>query len=400
MTTRFGFVVAASDLHDPDRLAAELGPYRSALQARGGVPAEDVGELSELCDACPVLAVVGTGGTERRLLDLWEAHLGHRPLALVAHPGQNSLPAALEALAAVRQQGGSGRIVFLSGPDDPAGLDQLDVTVADLAADRWLQGSRIALVGGPSDWLVASSPSAETVASVWGPQVSEVPIGEVVARHRPASGARGEVAGAEGVTLALEEVVAGEYDAVSVRCFDLIGALGTTGCLALADLNDEGVVAGCEGDLPSTLAMLWTRALLQKASWMANPARLDTAAGELWLAHCTVPRSLTEEIELDTHFESGIGVGIRGRLPTGPATLIRIGGAGLERLWVADADLVGTGDADDLCRTQALVRVDPARLEELLSDPLGNHLVLVYGHHADRLTEWWELVVRPRIGLR
>jgi L-fucose isomerase-like protein len=46
-------------------------------------------------------------------------------------------------------------------------------------------------------------------------------------------------------------------DAVAVQCFDLVGIKRTTGCLALAELNDEGAGAGCEGDLVATVAMLW-----------------------------------------------------------------------------------------------------------------------------------------------
>ena len=48
-------------------------------------------------------------------------------------------------------------------------------------------------------------------------------------------------------------------DACVVRCFDLVTDLRTTGCLALSWLLDQGVVAGCEGDIPATLTMVWAR---------------------------------------------------------------------------------------------------------------------------------------------
>ena len=35
-------------------------------------------------------------------------------------------------------------------------------------------------------------------------------------------------------------------------------------------------------------------------------------AGELLLAHCTVAPSMFDDVELHTHFESGLGIGIRG----------------------------------------------------------------------------------------
>jgi L-fucose isomerase-like protein len=111
------------------------------------------------------------------------------------------------------------------------------------------------------------------------------------------------------------------------------------------------------------------------------------------LAHCTIAPSLVEDLHLHTHFESGIGVGISGTIPAGPVTLVRLGGVGLERRWLADAEVVGTGEDPDLCRTQATVRLDPAQVAELLEAPLGNHVVLVPGHHAARLDRWWRLVV-------
>ena len=38
-----------------------------------------------------------------------------------------------------------------------------------------------------------------------------------------------------------------KLDAITVRCFELINYVPTTGCLALAILNTEGIPAACEG---------------------------------------------------------------------------------------------------------------------------------------------------------
>jgi hypothetical protein len=68
---------------------------------------------------------------------------------------------------------------------------------------------------------------------------------------------------------------------------------------------------------------------------------------------------------------------------------LRIGGAQLEQLWTVDCALLEAGSAADQCRTQALVSLEPRQLEQLLERPLGNHLVLVPGHHASELERWW-----------
>jgi L-fucose isomerase-like protein len=94
-----------------------------------------------------------------------------------------------------------------------------------------------------------------------------------------------------------------------------------------------------------------------------------------------------------SHFESGIGVGIEGELPGGDVTLVRVGGRELDRLWVANGEALPEPPREGLCRTQLTVGLDAPRLAELLRDPLGNHLVVVPGHHEEHLREWWELMV-------
>jgi L-fucose isomerase-like protein len=84
---------------------------------------------------------------------------------------------------------------------------------------------------------------------------------------------RADLEDAVRVYLALKEVVAEhELDALTVRCFDLVLELETTGCFALAQLTDEAIIAGCEGDLVSTVGLLWAHELLGETPWMANPA--------------------------------------------------------------------------------------------------------------------------------
>ena len=53
-------------------------------------------------------------------------------------------------------------------------------------------------------------------------------------------------------------------DALTLSCFSLIQSLKTTGCLALSLLNDEGIPAGCEGDLQSIMTLLMVKELIGK----------------------------------------------------------------------------------------------------------------------------------------
>ncbi len=362
----------ASPLHDPGAVEALVQPWRSMLADCGAQ------ELAQDSSEHPLALLLLTGGTEALALRIHERRPS-QALLLLAHGAHNSLPAALETLAALRQRGAPAMLVLLDGPDDPESALRWGLHGAH--TQRAMLGARLGLLGGPSSWLVASKPRPELVLERWGPLVVELAMAKLLDRLGPAPDA-------DAVHSALAALVADHrLDAVTLRCFDLLGERGTTACLAMARLGEAGVPAGCEGDLPSAVALLWVRLLLGAVPWMANPARLE--ARGLWLAHCTVPLNLVSSHRLDTHFESGLGVGVAGRFEPGPVTLLRIGGAGMERLWVVESEILEAGSAPDQCRTQALVHLDHGQRERLLEHPLGNHIVLVPGHHGAQLERWW-----------
>ena len=409
----FGYIPMAADL-----LKQELGnliaDYIPALEKHGG----QQWDVKTISNPAPLFFFVVTGGTEQKILRLREKRkmvAPKEPVFLLAHPGNNSLPAALEVLARLRQDGEKGRILYLQGPEDKAGWQRIAEATGDLKTLHALQQARIGLVGVPSDWLVASCPDPEIVHKVWGPEVVPIDFAELKRSIETVSDEAIKplldslISKATGVTepsptqledavrvyLAIKQLVA-EHDlhALTVRCFDLIGQMKTSGCFALAQLNDQGIIAGCEGDLVSTVAMLLISGLLGQISWMANPAQTDVKNNTLWLAHCTVPRSMVEQYRLRSHFESGLGVGIQGKLPAGPVTLLRIGGKTMQQIWLAEGEIIQTGEAENLCRTQAKVRLTGGgHAGDLLRAPLGNHLVLVPGHHAGRLRVWWETMI-------
>jgi L-fucose isomerase-like protein len=396
----FKYIPVASALHDERALEKVTGGLEEALKAIGGVRAEGEG----IAAGEVPFHFVRTGGVEEevmRRLEAWRARGGKGPVLVVAHGGHNSLPASLEILARVRQIGGRGKIYMLRGADDAETLGAIARTAKAMDANRKLAGERIGQVGAPSGWLVASSQGAETVRRRFGAKLVPVTLEEVRARmaeeeKKPldaagkalwegAAAREGVGEAAYGKAAALYRAlraVAEEYrlSAVTVRCFDWVQQDGTTGCLALARLADEGISAGCEGDVPSILMLRWLWHLTGRAAWMANPAAVDPATGEMALAHCTVPFGLVGRYSFKTHFESGLGVGIDGTLPKGAVTLLRLGGADLERWWCAEGEITADTHEDGQCRTQVRVRVAPEAVRSLLEDPLGNHVIVAPGH--------------------
>ncbi len=414
MTQRFGYIFVKS-LFVPEGEAFEssMKHYASALEQLGGR------ELlpDNLNDPEPLVYFMTTGGTEQVLLDFRQQRskfVKDEPVLVVAYSANNSLPASLEVLARLQQEGAHGQVLYLKSPGDSKGLKKIQDVLTDHRVVAELKRARIGLLGAPSDWLVASSPEPSVIKETWGPDIIPVSLDEINSLIKAVPGnaipavrdpliegateiqepSPAELDDVVRVYFALKQVVEKyKLDALTLRCFDLVLGLETTGCFGLSQLTDEGIIAGCEGDLVSTVGLLWAKKLTGQTPWMANPAQLDEVNNKIIMAHCTVPRSMVQDYGLRSHFESNLGVGIQGTIAPGPVTLLRIGGKKMEQLWLAEGDIIQSGRAEDLCRTQVEIQISEGRINELLESPLGNHLVMVQGHHLKQLQGWWKLMI-------
>ncbi len=373
---------------------------------------------NDLLGNYPVVYFVLTGGTESKILNLWEKRkekFGSEPVLLLAHSGHNSLPAALEILARFQQEGVNGKIIFLDDALNKECWHQVEQAVKHFKVYYKLKRTRIGLIGRPSDWLVASMPQFDTITKTFGTQIEQLSIDELKnkivevkdeeieeAHHAFVSRAaeikeptKKEIKNAVKVYAALKHMIKQyQLDAVSVRCFDLVTGLKTTGCFALAKLNDEGVIAGCEGDIVSTLGMIWANYLTDQIVWMANPASIDEQNNLIWLAHCSIPISMVNQYKLRSHFESGVGVGIEGELSKGKVTALRLGGKELNKIWSSNAEIIENGSDENLCRTQVCVKLHgSAKVSDLLNEPLGNHLLMLRGSYSKEIHSWWEFFI-------
>lgn len=350
---------------------------------------QDVNEAAQE----PLLAILLlTGGTEAQALELIRSQ--SKPVLLLSHPAHNSLPAALETLAALKGMGKKARLFHLSAAED------LPLVAQAAQLGREIRGKRVGLVGQPSPWLVASSPDPQLLQERLGLEIVSVPIEQVFAAQeedeRPSGVGLGVGEGerrmAARVLGALRRIVESEkLWAFSLECFGLLPQQ-MTACWALAQLSAEGIPAGCEGDLPSLLGLILSQLLTGGPGFLANPADVDKKNRRLLLAHCTVPLTLVEDYTLRSHFESGNGLAVAGRLRPGPYTLVRFGGARLEKAFFVEGTVLSECPGrEDLCRTQAYFKMPEGALEKLLREPLGNHHVLIPGHHRAVLEVFHEL---------
>jgi hypothetical protein len=103
-------IVRASSLHGEPAMVHLKERVLSEIGACGDF---DIEEVRSPSGGGLVAILVLTGGVEREVLKL--VSQTPSPTLLLAHPGQNSLPACLEILARIRQNGGEGRILFRFG---------------------------------------------------------------------------------------------------------------------------------------------------------------------------------------------------------------------------------------------------------------------------------------------
>ena len=290
-------------------------------------------------------------------------------------------------LSYLRQQGMQGEILHGSAQYVSSRILMLN-RVGE--AEQKLRQCRLGVIGEPSDWLIASPKDASSVKQKLGVELVDIPMGELLDTMatipQESSSVADSLPDAYRIYLALKLLIQKyQLQGFTLRCFDLLDTVHNTGCWALAKLNSEGIVAGCEGDVPTMLTMMVVRALCGISSFQANPASINPETGEILFAHCTIPFDMTQRYEYDTHYESGIGVGIRGYVQEGPVTICKLSGD-LKRYFITEGQLIYNQAKPDLCRTQLMVRLDdPSQTSYFLTNPIGNHHVIVLGRHAEVL---------------
>lgn len=315
------------------------------------------------------LIYVRTGGTEGIFLRLLPQLLekSQRPFYLLTSGKSNSLAASMEILSYLQQHNLRGEIIH-GGAEYIARKIKVLEKVGE--ARQWLDGARLGIIGKPSDWLISSQANYEVVRQRLGIELVDIPMQELLDIV-----ADGDIYGA--LKTLIDRL---RLQGFTLRCFDLLTALKDTGCMALAKLNAEGYVAGCEGDVPAMLSMMMVRSLLGVSGFQANPARINPETGEMLFAHCTIPLDMVERYELDTHFESGIGTGIRGYMKEGAVTIFKMAGD-LSRHFIAEGQLIRNESKPDLCRTQQVISLsDKHQADYFLTQPIGNHHIIMPGH--------------------
>ena len=347
----------------------------------------------------PDAVMIATGGVENLFKRIFETRLivSLQAVTLIADGRNNSLAAALEILTWLGNNGMEGCIVHGTN-------DEIISVLVETHGRASLRG-RMGLFGQPSDWLIASGVDRDFLLQRYGIETIDIDLQRLIEgiKNIPQTEAEkvaqamvkrakavkeptcADMVEAAKAYLAIKKICIEEHlDAMTIRCFDIVKTCGTTSCLALALLNNEGIVAGCEGDMQTLLSMFLAKRLCGEAAFMANPSQLTDKTS--MLAHCTIPLTMCDETVVRSHFESGIGVAIQGLLPLTDYTLFKWGGPKLDRYFVVEAKAIETPYSNHFCRTQITLNVNLKPY--LLQHSIGNHHVIIRGRHADQIRQF------------
>lgn len=349
------------------------------------------------------MAFIGSGGIEDKVAQNFS--ILPYPVTLLSDGLYNSLAASLEISACFGSKDMKVRIIHGPVPDM---VRQVLNHHQAFAAKRALKGKRIGVLGIPAPWLVASHVDYLLASQRWGVTYVDIPAEEIYKRFYSitddeigveASIFANQAKACQDTTpedllcsmrlyKSVKELCASfKLDAVTLSSYSFTDKLKTSGCLASALLNDEGIPAGTEGDLQAIMTMLMVHTVTGKPSFMGNPSFIDPNRNELVLAHCSVPTRMVDEFIIRDHFETHKGIALQGLMHEGDITLFKCGGECLDEYYLSEGYLTENTNFISACRTQFRLKMDKP-VGYFLNNPLGNHHILLSGKHSEALQEF------------
>ena len=341
---------------------------------------------SELDDYdCDIkLILIASGGSENYFLSNIDKL--KEPYYLLTTGKNNSLAASLEILTYLNNNNLKGEILH-------GNISYIASRIKELARkDNVNNIINLGIIGRPSDWLISSSPNKNKVLDLFGINLVDISLDEVIDNYNNISDYDNSLRGynldelnkANNFNKAVNEIISKyKLEGLTIRCFDLLDKIHTTGCLTLANLNSKGVIGTCEGDIMALICMWMARKWFDESSFQANPSRIDVNERIIEVAHCTCPIDMLDSFKYDSHFESGIGVAIKGEFKLDEVTVFRIS-SDLKHYYVGEGKIVANLDDKRQCRSQIRIKMNDD-ISVLLKEPCGNHHIIFYGHHKDEI---------------
>ena len=187
-----------------------------------------------------------------------------------------------------------------------------------------------------------------------------------------------------------EKAVLKKYgaNAITINCLGGFygGHIHAYPCLGFYELNNEGLVGGCECDTRSAACMAAFGALANgRPGYISDPV-IDTSKRQIIYAHCVAsskpfgPEGATNPVEILTHSEDRQGASVRSILPLGYMTTTVEVAPDRKEILFHQAKAVANDPDDRACRTK-ICGEPVGDIEKLFTewDRWGWHRVTVYG---------------------
>ncbi|NLX96557.1 MAG: twin-arginine translocation signal domain-containing protein [Rhodopirellula sp.] len=181
---------------------------------------------------------------------------------------------------------------------------------------------------------------------------------------------------------------------ISINCLGGFygGHMEAYPCLGFSQLNNDGLVGGCEADQMSALTMATMGALVGRPGYISDPV-IDTSKNQIIYAHCVAmtkpfgPEGASNPYRIRNHSEDRKGVAIQSLLPEGyMTTTLEINPVSRQVLF-HQAKSAGNNPSDMACRTklEGIVKGDIEKLTETWR--MGWHRVTFYGDLKEPVAE-------------
>lgn len=347
-----------------------------------------ISNLNNLYNFDLAVILVQSGGSEGYFLEM-EANL-KEPYYLLTYGSNNSLAASMEILSYLQSNNKKAEILHGSA-------EYIAGRLKALSNKSKKEPVNLGVIGKPSDWLIASDVNYRSVLEILNINLIDITIDELIEVYNDMN-AIGyeedtklvfdpkEVNDAKRLSKALF-YLKDKYmlKGLTLRCFDLLGKIKTTGCLGLSLLNRDKIIGTCEGDIPAMLSMYLLNKITAQPGFQANPSKINIEKNEIVFAHCTLPIDMATSYDVMTHYESGIGVALRGKMKQTDITIFKLSNNLLD-YYVAEGRITENLSENNLCRTQINIKLND--VSYFLKNPFGNHHIIVYGKHKDKIIRY------------
>jgi L-fucose isomerase-like protein len=398
---KIGIYHLISEVHDSSLINDSLKPFLASIEEYLGESMVDIslGDIKR-GSFLPIL-MIKSGGVEEKFKRIYQQFPS--PYLLIASCLYNSLPAALEIKEYLQKRG--EKVIILHGSADSI-ANQIKNFKKAMEAKKSCRRFRVGVLGKPSDWLIASGADYNIVRKKLGIRIYDIPIEEMI-RHidqvndkdipadiirKPEGFEKNVIQQSLRIYQGLKNLTQEyNFNAITVRCFDLLDFYKNTGCLALSLLNKEGIIAGCEGDVPALISMIIANQLTEQPTFIANLSCINQERNDIIFCHCTIPINMCESYEYKTHFESGMGIAVRGKVKKGPVTIFKING-NVDNYFLEEGELTDNLELPTLCRSQLQVSFKKP-VVDILEKSIANHHIICKGWYRELFERFFSLVL-------